>query len=101
MKLLLVGLVMIGFLVNPGRVKAEVQTVTLDVESMTCSLCPVTVRKALEKTDGVKQATVSFEQHRAMIIYDDEVTDISTLIETTTNAGFPSSVPEEREAGYE
>ncbi len=101
MKLLLVGLVMIGFLVNPGRVRAEEQTVTLDVESMTCSLCPVTVRKALKKKDGVKETMVSFEQHRAVIIYDDEIIGIPTLIETTTNAGFSSSVPEKIEAGYE
>jgi mercuric ion binding protein len=82
-------------------VRATEQTVTLDVESLTCSLCPVTVRKALEKADGVTNATVSYEQHHAVIIYDDEIIDIPTLIETTTNAGFPSSVSEEIEAGYE
>lgn len=101
MKLVLVGLAMIGIFLNSGNVMAEEQTVTLDVESMTCPLCPVMVRKALEKTDGVKEAAVSYEQHRAVIIYDDEIIDIPTLIETTTNAGFPSSVPEEIEADYE
>ncbi len=101
MKFVFVGFAMIGILLNSGNVRAAEQTVTLDVKSLTCSLCPVTVRKALEKTDGVTKAIVSYEQHQAVIIYDDEIVDIPILIETTTNAGFPSSVPEDREAGYE
>jgi periplasmic mercuric ion binding protein len=60
MKPLHIGLAIIGFLVNPGSVVAEEKTVTLNVKSMTCSLCPVTVRKALEQDDGVKEAAVSF-----------------------------------------
>ncbi len=61
----------------------------------------MTVRKALKKTGGVTKATVSYEQHRAVIIYDDEIIDIATLIETTTNAGFPSSLAMETEGDYE
>ena len=96
MKLFVGGFViMMGFIVQVGIVRAEEQSVTLTVENMTCSLCPVTVRKALEKTDGVTKATVSYEQHRAVIIYDDKIIDIATLIETTTNAGFPSSLAKE------
>lgn len=95
MKFVLVGFAMIGILLHSGNVMAKEQTVTLNVESMTCSLCPVTVRKALERTDGVKEATVSFEQNRAVVIYDDEITDVQILIDSTTNAGFPSSLPKE------
>ena len=101
MKLLLIGLAMIGIFLSSENVRATEQTVTLDMESMTCSFCPVTVRKALEKTDGVKKATVSYEEHHAVIIYDDEIINIPTLIETTTNAGFPSLLPKETETDYE
>ena len=101
MKFVLFGFAMIGILLHSGNVGATEQAVTLDVESLTCSLCPVTVRKALEQTDGVTKATVSYKEHQAVLIYDDDIIDIPTLIETTTNAGFPSSVPEDREAGYE
>jgi len=80
MKLVLVGLAMIGIFLSSEHVRATEQTVTLDVESLTCSLCPVTVRKALEKADGVTKATVSYELHQAVIIYDDEIIDIPTLI---------------------
>ena len=34
------------------------QTVVLDVQNMTCELCPITVRKALEKVPGVSDAKI-------------------------------------------
>ena len=39
---------------------ATPQTVVLDVQNMTCELCPVTVKKALEKVPGVSQARIDF-----------------------------------------
>jgi periplasmic mercuric ion binding protein len=38
------------------------QTVTLDVKNMTCAVCPITVKKALEKVTGVTSATVGFDK---------------------------------------
>lgn len=37
------------------------QTVTLNVENMTCAMCPITVRKALEKVPGVIEAEAKYE----------------------------------------
>lgn len=76
---------------------AEEQTVTLTVENMTCSLCPVTVRKALQAVDGVHEAAISLEENKAVITFDDDQTDIETLITATTNAGFPSALPNKDE----
>ena len=94
MKPLLIGLAMIGFLVNPGRVIAEEKTVTLDVGNMTCSLCPVTVRKALEQADGVKEAAVSYEQHRAVVIYDDKKMFTGTHVFPVKYGTVPSHMNE-------
>ena len=38
---------------------AEQKTVTLDVTGMTCAACPITVKKALTKVDGVSSVEVS------------------------------------------
>ena len=38
------------------------QTVVLDVQNMTCELCPITVRKALEKVPGVSDAKIDLGQ---------------------------------------
>lgn len=77
--------------------RAEERTVTLTVENMTCSLCPATVRKALQAVDGVHETNISLEEKKAVITFDDDQTDIETLITTTTNAGFPSALPNEDE----
>ena len=86
-----------GLLSVGGNIVAKEQTVTLRVENMTCSLCPLTVRKALEAVEGVQETNISLGENKAIIIFDDDQTDVETLITTTTNAGFPSAVVKEEE----
>lgn len=95
MKTLLVALGILGMLIGTGVTAAKEQVITLAVENMTCSMCAVTVRKALEMKEGVSEAKVSLEPSRAVVTFDDKHTDVQTLIATTTNAGFPSSVIQE------
>ena len=71
---------------------AAVQTVTLSVPGMTCAACPITVKKALTKVEGVSQVDVSFDQCEAVVAFDDVKTTVQKLTEATTNAGYPSSV---------
>ena len=69
---------------------AAVQTVTLSVPGMTCAACPITVKKALTKVEGVSQVDVSFDQREAVVTFDDVKTTVQKLTEATTNAGYPS-----------
>ena len=71
---------------------AAVQTVTLSVPGMTCAACPITVKKALTKVEGVSQVDVSFDQREEVVTFDDVKTTVQKLTEATTNAGYPSSV---------
>lgn len=71
---------------------AAIQTVTLAVPGMTCAACPITVKKALSKVEGVSQVDVSFEKREAVVTFDDAKTTVQKLTEATTNAGYPSSV---------
>jgi mercuric ion binding protein len=59
---------------------------------MTCAACPITVKKALSKVEGVSQVDVSFDKREAVVTFDDAKTSIQKLTEATTNAGYPSSV---------
>ena len=68
------------------------QTVVLDVPGMTCSACPITVRKALEKVPGVQKVKATYEPKEAVVRFDDAKTDVNALIRATTEAGYPSSV---------
>ncbi len=101
MKALFGILTILGMVIGTGAVVAKEQVITLIIANMTCSMCPVTVRKALEMREGVSEANVSLEPPRAVVTFDDEHTDVQTLIETTTNAGFFSSVIPEGDAVHE
>ena len=71
-----------------SSVWAASQTVTLLVPGMTCSSCPITVKHALNKVEGVSEAQVSFATKQATVTFDD------TLTKATTDAGYPSELKE-------
>lgn len=71
---------------------AAIQQATLKVAGMTCSSCPVTVKKALGKVKGVQQVKTSLKFKQAVVRYDDTQTSPQKLTAATTNAGYPSTV---------
>ena len=71
---------------------AAPQTTVLDVQNMTCSLCPVTVKKSLEMVPGVSQASVDFNKKTATVKFDADKTSAAALVKATTDAGYPSTV---------
>lgn len=71
---------------------AATRTITLSVPSMTCATCPITVKKALQKVEGVIEAKVTWEPKEAVVIFDDTRTNAQSLTEATRNAGYPSTV---------
>ncbi|HXF55346.1 MAG TPA: mercury resistance system periplasmic binding protein MerP [Hyphomicrobiaceae bacterium] len=70
---------------------AAERTVTLAVQNMYCDVCPITVRKSLERVPGVIKAVVSYQDKTAIVTYDDSKTDVTALTAATTNAGYPSA----------
>jgi mercuric ion binding protein len=71
---------------------ATPQTAVLDVQNMTCSMCSITIHKALEKVLGVIEAKVDYDHKTATVKYDADKTSPSALVKATTNAGFPSTL---------
>lgn len=67
------------------------QTVVLDVQKMTCALCSVTVKKALEKVPGVAEAKIDYDGKTATVKFDPERTTAAMLVKATTDAGFPAT----------
>jgi mercuric ion binding protein len=68
------------------------QTVTLDVQNMTCAVCPITVRKALERVPSVTEVKVDFDKKTATLSFDPDKATLAALTEATSDAGYPSSV---------
>ncbi|MDE1988843.1 MAG: mercury resistance system periplasmic binding protein MerP [Betaproteobacteria bacterium] len=71
---------------------ATPKTVTLAVQNMTCPLCPITVKKSLEKVVGVSAVQVDFDKKTAIVTYDPDVAQLEGLTRATANAGYPSNV---------
>ena len=67
------------------------QTVVLDVQNMTCELCPITVKKALGKVPGVADTKVDLNKRTATVTFDPDKANLTALVKATTDAGFPSS----------
>ena len=77
-----------------GPLAAAQQTVTLDVPGMSCAACPITVKKALARVDGVRRAEVDYDTRQAVVTYDDARVSVDRIKQATAEAGYPSTVKE-------
>lgn len=74
---------------------AAQQTVILDVPGMTCAACPITVKKALTRVDGVTHAVVNYDTRQTVVTFDDARTGVASLTQATADAGYPSTLKEQ------
>lgn len=71
---------------------AAPKVVTLVVPGMTCPACPITVKKALFRVQGVTKVDVIYDKREAVVTFDDAKTSVQKLLAATESAGYPSSV---------
>ena len=64
------------------------RTITIDILGMSCAACSARVEKALNKKDGVLNATVNLLQQKATIEYDEQKVDISDIVDTIEKVGY-------------
>lgn len=89
-KLLIAAFVALPFF----ALAATPKIITLAVQNMTCALCPITVKKSLEKVPGVSAVRVDFNKKTATVTYDADKAHPEALTKATTDAGYPSTVQE-------
>jgi mercuric ion binding protein len=66
--------------------------IVLDVQNMTCALCPITVRKALDPVPRVGATRIDVAKKTATVEFDPAWARIAALVEATTIAGYPSTM---------
>ena len=71
----------------------EARTITLAVSGMTCAACSSRVQRVLEKTPGVREASVNLMTGSAAIAFDEGATGPDDLMETIRNVGYGAEVP--------
>ncbi len=77
---------------SPAVQVAAVKSATFSIENMTCALCPVTVKKAMEQVNGVQSVEIDFAAKTATVAFDPAVTNIKAIGAASTNAGYPATV---------
>ena len=73
-----------GTVVEEGKTK----TVSFDVKGMTCAGCARSVESAIKEIQGVQSANVNFAAEKVTIIFDPEVTLITSIAEKVKQSGY-------------
>ena len=83
-------------LVSSGTAIAAERTATLRIENMYCASCPFIVKQTLAGLTGVQLVEVSYDREAAVamavVVYEDNETEIAALTAATSDIGFPSTV---------
>ncbi|MBP2029564.1 Cu+-exporting ATPase [Methanohalophilus levihalophilus] len=67
-------------------------TVTFNIEGMTCSSCANNIERALLKQEGVIEATVNFSIGKAEATYDGSIVKPADLIRAIENIGYKATI---------
>jgi mercuric ion binding protein len=87
-------LILLPLLLSASIAAAAERTVTLTVENMTCALCPITVRTAIEHVTGVEDVQVDLETKTAVVVFDDAKATVENITEASRLAGYPAAPKE-------
>ena len=94
-RLIATAVLALAVLASNSAFAAE-QRVTLRVENMFCASCPFIVKQTLARVPGVSHVEVSYEEETAVavavVVYEDNETNIAALTAATSDVGFPSTV---------
>ncbi|MBU2534324.1 MAG: heavy-metal-associated domain-containing protein [Alphaproteobacteria bacterium] len=71
---------------------AEVQhaTARFSVDNMTCATCPISVKKAMLRVEGVKSVEIDFGTKTAEVVYDPVITSPETIAAASAGVGYPA-----------
>lgn len=68
------------------------ETRSFRVENMTCATCPITVKKAMSRVDGVKSIDIDFQTATARVTYDPTLAEPQDIADASSAVGFAAAV---------
>ena len=94
----LAGLVIaagVAYAVAQSAEKPEVEAVqasaSFSVENMTCATCPISVKKAMMRVEGVTSVDIDYETKTATVVYDPALTTPEAIAAASTDVGYPAT----------
>ena len=68
----------------------QVQSFT--IEKMTCAACPITVKKAMQRVNGVIDVDIDFDTKTAVATFDPTITNADEIAAASTGVGYPATI---------
>ncbi len=69
------------------------------IKGMHCESCAANIKETLEDTAGVRSADVTFNGKTAVVEFDDETVQQSTLIKKIQDLGYQATIGDEQQKG--
>lgn len=85
--------------VNGGG--SEPVRITIPVSGMTCAACSARVQRALERTPGVREASVNLMLNNAVVAFDAAETTAERLVEVIRKVGYDAELPAPGRTAFE
>jgi len=67
---------------------SKIETITLNIEGMTCASCVARVEKAISKAQGIKNVSINLASEKAIITIDLEKYNFNEVKNLVENAGY-------------
>ena len=71
---------------------AHAQVASFAIPNMTCPTCPITVKTAMSKVNGVRSVKVDLNSKTATVEFDPTLTNAAAIAAASTNAGYPAKL---------
>ncbi len=79
----------------------KTKTTTISLPSLQCSICVVTITKALNKHDGILKVKINKAKKTAKITYDSDKISVAEIENAITAAGYDANEKPADPAAYE
>src|SRR5882672_6683914 len=86
---------------NMATMTMTSETITIPVTGMTCAACQAGVQRALERTPGVEDATVSLMTGSAAVRFDPAATTPQALVEAILATGYGAELPRPERTAFD
>ena len=64
------------------------ETININVPTVHCQSCKLTIEEALDELDGVADSDVDLDTKQVTVAYDPDAVDVATIATTIEQAGF-------------
>lgn len=81
--------------------KSQNKKANLSLIGMHCASCAGIIERSIKKLPGIRQASVNFAAEKAAVIFDENQSTVSDLMEAVKKAGYKAEMIDEKDSGYE